>query len=379
MTFVVLEHALRTRFLKFYNGVLPVEHEAGNPSEIQVRNFEEVNDGFRRGSGVHAKDGWKLRSEVTRRRHDMPLTLAPLLEWARRERLLDGQRAKRHEHHQSRFRNWFVHGNQPLSGMPNESTRRINDLAETINRLWGARTPSGRLYPAPITRDVVALAWSNDEDRRSWAQMYSTELGPFVEAEGVDWTFLLVRAVPTDGDLLDFDTQYERTRFPTERLWGPGTGLDALSWWRENQPAPDTVQHIDRVFLIRVDGGRIYFPRRPGVALALPREKRLGTWHIIRADFPKMHGYMSVISEMGGAKQHPNDADVRLTRLLQVRGLRSSPISLGRQAACRTKSQFACHHGSPFQIRSASTDSLCQRAFAHTADSRAAANYRPTA
>lgn len=119
-SYVVLEQALRTRFVQFYDGALPVEDAFGHRVEIRVRNFDDVNEGFRPGA-VHAKD-WKLRNEATGQLHRVPLTLGPLLEWARRERLLDGQRAKSHENRQSQFRNWFVHGNQPQRGMPNDLT-----------------------------------------------------------------------------------------------------------------------------------------------------------------------------------------------------------------------------------------------------------------
>lgn len=46
---------------------------------------------------------------------------------------------------------------------PVDVARTLRDLAEIINHLWGAPTPGGRLYPAPIKREVVALAWDEGE------------------------------------------------------------------------------------------------------------------------------------------------------------------------------------------------------------------------
>jgi hypothetical protein len=40
---------------------------------------------------------------------------------------------------------------------PADSARSILDAAEIINHLWGSSTPGGRLYPAPIRREILAV------------------------------------------------------------------------------------------------------------------------------------------------------------------------------------------------------------------------------
>jgi hypothetical protein len=50
--------------------------------------------------------------------------------------------------------------------------------------------------------------------------------------------------------------------------------------------ARDTVDVLDRLFLVQYDQGRPYLPRRPEVALGLAGSERAGTWSLIRADGP---------------------------------------------------------------------------------------------
>ena len=60
-----------------------------------------------------------------------------------------------------RLRNNVAHPHYHLA-MPPDSARAIRDLAEIINRLWGHPTPGGRLYPAPLTREPMVIAWRGD-------------------------------------------------------------------------------------------------------------------------------------------------------------------------------------------------------------------------
>ena len=48
----------------------------------------------------------------------------------------------------------------------------------------------------------------------------------------------------------------------------------------------DEVEHLDRLLAVRVDDTKTYLPLRPEVFAALPTERRTGTWHLLRADFP---------------------------------------------------------------------------------------------
>src|SRR5258706_12129666 len=90
---VVLEQALRERFIEFYGEVIPlVRSRDGAESTFPASDFEAINEAFRRG-GSHA--GWQLRLRNQGPPMRLPLTLRPLLGWARQERLLHGQRNRR--------------------------------------------------------------------------------------------------------------------------------------------------------------------------------------------------------------------------------------------------------------------------------------------
>ena len=204
--------------------------------------------------------------------------------WARREGLLHGQRNKALEPLISRMRNRFAHGQYWL-GTPVESARAIHDVAEVVNRLWGATTPGGRLYPAPLERDVVAIGWLTTKQGLQLTRHNPDQLPSHVREVGDDWTYLIVLAVP-DDDLWEFDSVYERTAYPTRLLWGPGSASAAADWYREANIVTDTVDYLDRLFAIRVDGGTTYLPQRPEVVLSLPASRTSGDWHVIRADFP---------------------------------------------------------------------------------------------
>ena len=135
LSWVVLEQALRERFIAFYEGVIPLVDKNGAESSFPASDFEAVNTAFRPG-GSHYRKGWHLQLRSQGTRTQPPLTLRPLLRWAREEGLLHGQRNRRaEEDFYDTIRNSFAHGSSFRIGMPNHSARRIRDLAEIINRL----------------------------------------------------------------------------------------------------------------------------------------------------------------------------------------------------------------------------------------------------
>ncbi|MEA2617471.1 MAG: hypothetical protein QOE72_3254 [Chloroflexota bacterium] len=284
---IILEQALRERFVSFYGGSIPVESPSGQGALVDVRDFGDVVEKFRRG-GTHAKGakGWKLRSRSGGQPIPVPLTLGPLTRWARREGLLHGQRNKRIEPLRARIRNRFAHGTGFRIRMPTDSARTVRDLAETINRLWGAATPGGRLYPAPLAREVIAVGWSQRDDQCSLVRLCPDQIPGHLAADGGDWTYLLLLAVQDDEELWDFDARYELTTFPCELLWGPGDGMNAYSWWQSAEVKEDAVEYLDRLFLVRVDGDKIYLPQRPEVVFRLSGDRQSGVWYLIRADYP---------------------------------------------------------------------------------------------
>jgi len=181
------------------------------------------------------------------------------------------------------MRNYVAHPQYHLV-MPVHSARTIRDLAEIINRLWGHTTPGGRLYPAPLERDVLIVAWTGAEQGVTHTILRDYQLEGFTEPG--DWTCVIVRGVFEDEGVWEFDAQYERTNFPAELLWGPGSREEALEWLKEAAPEHDTVSYLDRLFAVRIHDGRASIARRPEVALALPAERRAGRWLLVRADFP---------------------------------------------------------------------------------------------
>ena len=140
--------------------------------------------------------------------------LTDLCTWARSEGLLPGQRARSLQRVQVAMRNAVAHRSDYSLGNPPDAARAISDVAEIINCLWGARTPGGRLHPAPTRRDVLMIAWANDD--RVDVSMVET-----MRAEGLpdDRICILVRAVG-DGDFdpWQFDALYETTTYPAELL-----------------------------------------------------------------------------------------------------------------------------------------------------------------
>jgi hypothetical protein len=284
LTWVVLEQALGERFIEFYGGVIPLIDKNGVESTFAASDFAAVAEAFRWG-GSHA-NGWRLRLRSDGTTMRLPSTLRPLLRWARGERLLHGQRNRRVEADIfDKIRNHFAHGSGFRVGMPTQSARRICDLAEIINRLWGETTPGGHLYPAPLHRDVLVVGWSPGEQDSSRTLMRAEQLTDQTEPNG--WMYLVVRGVQHDEAIFEFDARYELTAYPADLLWGPGPREEALAWLEATAPVGDDVAHLDRLFAIRRHGRKVYLPCRPDVLLGLPEEHRLGTWHLVRADVPQ--------------------------------------------------------------------------------------------
>jgi hypothetical protein len=150
---LVLEGALRARFLAFYSDGIPlVRREA--EELLRARTFEDVRAAAR-GAKLRGADGST---------HRLPLGADALLSWARREQLLAGTRAKIIEGILSERRNHAAHPVGHAINMPVDSARTLRDVAETINKLWGHDTPGGRLFPAPVARQPRVAAVAPDGD-----------------------------------------------------------------------------------------------------------------------------------------------------------------------------------------------------------------------
>ena len=288
---LVFEQALRDRFIHFHRGAVTfAEPRTGREQQITADRYEQVLEfiaGHRR---------WQLRVGPGGGTVEFNGMLGGLWEWARRAGLVRGQRNRGTERALSNLRNFVAHPTSYHLITPADAANTIADLAEIINHLWGSATPGGRLYPAPTPRTTIALMWSKEGSEVRSVVMAGLPADLTADEDKLsaedaaqeqdDWTYILVRGVANDWDLLHFDAQYETARFPSEWLWGPGSARDAIAWLRQNQPADDEVEILDRPFLIRFHDDLLYLPQSPGVAAGIPDDDRPGIWYLVRADSP---------------------------------------------------------------------------------------------
>lgn len=158
-----------------------------------------------------------------------------------------------------------------------ESPRRF---LSAISAFYGSSTPGGRLFPAPVHREIQVVAWHPDGSMMSGL----ASLPP--DPEFADWTYVVVRAVLHDEGLGRLDALYETTTYPCDLLWGPGRCEAAAAWLQQEQPADDEVDVLDRPSFFQCLQGRLYLPRSPDVVAGLTEGERRGTWYLIRADYP---------------------------------------------------------------------------------------------
>lgn len=134
-----------------------------------------------------------------------------------------------------------------------------------------------RWHGTPATEATCATLAQNLAEESGWQ--------PYTQ-------FALVQAVwrdPATGETVDlscYDSVYERVRYPTDYLWGPGARADALAWLRESPPTSDTVSMLDRTFVIREHEGHVWLPMRPGMLATTPSGSREGHWYLVGADTP---------------------------------------------------------------------------------------------
>ncbi|MDJ0345041.1 hypothetical protein QMK19_14290 [Streptomyces sp. H10-C2] len=310
---LVIEQALRDRFIDFHEGKVTFVDAAGAPHEVAIERYEQVHDFIesqkkqrRSKTGVKEKP-WRLRVGAGPEAIDFNGTLHGLKTWARTAGLLRGQRNRGIEQALSTLRNYVAHPTSYHLLGPVEATRMLSDLCEIINHLWGCNTPGGRLYPAPLRRSVAAIAWSKEHGISVTAVENLRDESEFDEF----WEFSIIRAVfefgsrITDPALAQFDSLHEATWYPVDLLWGPGSRQDGIAWLDANDPQPDEFDYLDRVFAIRHNNGELYLPMRPSIAAALPIDEQAGRWFAVRSDLPTaafshIRKYLSGTSKCSG-------------------------------------------------------------------------------
>lgn len=281
---LTLEYALRERFMAHHAGTVSFVDRAGNPQKLKVASFEELFELLHENYRERLrKQRWQLVVGNGVQLY-FDAMLDSLLRWARAERLLFGQVNRRHEDLLKRMRNRAAHTASYKLVPPDNAVMALADLAEIINRLWGVDAPGGRLYPTPVRRTAVAVAWSQDGDLTY--VIAADQLGslPLPERDQLS-NFILVRG-SRDDELFNFDALYEGMRTPAEWLWGPGSRRDAMAWLEQHQPDDDEVELLDRLFVARFHDSRLYLPQHPDVAAALDPCGQAGTWYLTKADSP---------------------------------------------------------------------------------------------
>jgi hypothetical protein len=279
LTRLILEQALRTRFVEFYDGTIPFVAKDRTPAPLAATNFDVIYSALNSGSHRKAR-----RLVVGRGPEIMDFrgSLNDLLAWARAHGLLAGQRNRMLERVLVEMRNDVAHPTQDHLVMPVNSAQAIRDLGEIINRLWGVCAPDGRLYPGSRRRDVIAIGRNADATSITW--LLADGLAAAADEEITE--YILVRASANEHDLWSFDARHETLTLPSEYLWGPGSRDDAIVHLQTARPQADEVDHLDRLFLIRETSDGVDRPLRPEAYAALNPNDRAGTWHLVLADHP---------------------------------------------------------------------------------------------
>ena len=292
---LLVETALGERFLEYTGRHLwfvRATREAQYCGELGATTYHDVAEAMR-GPRRKAEgdpnfpfaEGWRV-VDVDTGDHDPDFNggLHALYDWARRKKLLTGQRSRRIEPLIRKSRNRAAHPHHPTTVMPVDSARTIAEVAETINMLWGRQTPGGRLYPAPIDRELIALGRRSDGGT---IELHASQLAD-INSDHRDDEFVLLLGYWLD-ELREFQLGAEMTAMPCQLIWGPGS-FDAaqealktipLDRWR------DSVSYIDRVFLVpETAEGPPQPPRSPRSFLEMGDAADRMSWQVVIADLP---------------------------------------------------------------------------------------------
>ncbi|MGN9912645.1 hypothetical protein ACTMTJ_34425 [Phytohabitans sp. LJ34] len=301
---LVIEQALRDRFIDYHDGTVTFVDPDGVDHRVTAQRYEQVSEfsSRHRNWQLRVTDGLMMRFNGT---------LAGLREWARHVGLLRGQRNRGIEQALSNLRNFVAHPNGYHLGGPVEAAGTLSDLAEIINHLWGMPTPGGRLYPAPIRREVIVMAWNDAGTDMNTA--LAKDLPHAVDPDDQTWRCVILRAVfrpdhrVADPGLHEYDARFEVAHFPTDLLWGPGSITEAAAWFAEHHPDPDDCDYLDRTFVVRHTGSDLYLPMRPSVAANVPDADRSGQWYAVKADHPNdaYHHVRNLVTSAGCDRRGP--------------------------------------------------------------------------
>src|ERR1700761_3427031 len=229
---LLIEQALRDRFLPFYNYEVPFIDAQEQHQSITATNYRSFYEQLHSEGRLRKGKNWKLQLKNGRSPMRFEGMLDSLLRWARTESLLSGQRDRVRDRPRLNLRNLAAHPQYHV-GIPQDAAAEIADLAAIINRLWGA--PSG----LPHSREIAIIAW--DERTVTWGAADRFDTGGHMTGHE---SCVVVRAGVHD-DLATYDSLYETVTTPCEYLWGPGTLAAAHSWFDAHRPEGDKAQLLD--------------------------------------------------------------------------------------------------------------------------------------
>jgi hypothetical protein len=296
---LVLEGALRIRFLSYYDNRIPIIRN-GKEEMLPAEDFGAVRKVVR-SAKLRGSDGV----------HRLPIGARALLSWARRERLLPGSETQRVDAALSALRNYAAHPDGRYVHGPPDSARTLRDVAEVINASWGHRVSGGRLFPAPVARvpRVAALALNGNGASEMGLQHVPTLDARERESHfGVFLAAVDEKLTQREGDkwVFTYRAGMQRTVFPCEQLWeGNYTQLAEALGNGAFSERGDAIEHLDRLFFICLSGDTLDQVRSPADLLALDPIPP-GRWYAIVADSPHQ--------ALAHVKNHESDLDAQFLR-----------------------------------------------------------------
>lgn len=296
---LLIEQALRTRFVEVYGHRVTFVKNEEDDRVLEAPSFSEVYKEVR--SGNHR--GWKLR---LRNGGVMSFDASTkhLYQWARKERLLSGQRNRGHEQITIKMRDRVAHPDSYHLTWEVDSARAIHELADFINQLWGI--PGTGRYRRTIHREVLAVGWTEEG-----ILSVGRAIGLPYWRDRDEHTIALLRGFFDDDGISELDTRFDLTLFPIDVLKEPGSAAEAIAWLEKESPAEDDADYHDRPFLIREHNGRVDLPRRPEQAAALDAERSVGCWLVVEADHPT-DAWVHARNHFAGAASCANEGPCKL-------------------------------------------------------------------
>ena len=287
---LVLEGALRHRFVSLYMGQIPIWRD-GVADILAASSFHDYyarRPNLRRCQ-LRTNEGGK---------EQLPFSYPSLYSWARRRGLLGGQRNVGVFASLVNLRNHVAHPESYSDDLPPWVVRLLVDVAEIINKLWGRDTDGGRLFPGPVQRRLRCAALSPD---RTAAVTFGSLNGVQTEERTRDWTFALFLAAERE-ELVDFDWEasgqqrfkhapgFQMTDYPTDQIIAPTSIDEVLRFISANNVDAmlDRVPFQDRLFFIRLAASteRPEFPRAANDVAKFDKHDADTRWFVVRADFP---------------------------------------------------------------------------------------------